>query len=90
VRLLDDGAMPIDNNALERDIRPVAIGRKNWLFAGSPRGGRAAATFFSLLESARRAGVNTFEYMKNVLTRLPDHPITRLDELLPDRWKSGG
>jgi transposase/uncharacterized coiled-coil protein SlyX len=90
VRLLDDGAMPIDNNALERDIRPVAIGRKNWLFAGSPRGGRAAAVYFSLLESTRRAGVNTFEYMKDLLTRLPDHPITRLDELLPDRWKPGG
>jgi len=86
-RFVDDGAMLIDSNAIERAIRPVAIGRKNWLFAGSPRGGRAAATFFTVLESCRRNGHNTFDYMADVLARIGEHPVNRLDELLPDNWQ---
>jgi len=86
IRVLEDGRMPIDNNALERDIRPVALGRKNWLFAGSPRGGRAAAMFFSLIESCKRSGHNTFEYLSDILGRIGSHPVNRLDELLPDKW----
>lgn len=82
----DDGRLPIDNNAVERAIRPVAVGRKNWLFAGSPRGGEAAAIFFTLIESARRSGLNLWEYFTDLLTRLPDHPINRLEQLLPDHW----
>jgi len=82
-----DGAIPIDNNAVERSIRPVAVGRKNWLFAGSERGGEAAANFFSLIESARRAGLNPFEYLTDVFRRIASCPITRLEELLPDRWQ---
>ena len=82
-----DGRLPIDNNAVERSIRPVALGRKNWLFAGSDRGGEAAATFFSLIESARRADVNLWEYFTDLLRRLPSHPINRLEELLPDQWQ---
>jgi transposase len=86
-RFLEDGRIEIDNNAAERALRPIAVGRKNWLFAGSERGGRAAATFFTLLESARRNGVNPFVYLRDVLERLPSHPINRIDDLLPDRWK---
>ena len=81
-----DGRLEIDNNAAERAIRPVAIGRKNWLFAGSNQGGQAAATFFTLIESARRNGANPFEYLQDLFTRLPSHNIQRLEELLPDRW----
>ena len=82
-----DGRLPIDNNAVERAIRPIAVGRRNWLFAGSERGGEAAATFFTLIESARRAGLNLWEYLTDLLERLPAHPVNRLEELLPDRWK---
>ena len=82
-----DGRIPIDNNAVERAIRPVAISRKNWLFAGSERGGQAAAIFFSLIDTARRAGVNLWHYFTDLLRRLPSHPINRLEELLPDRWQ---
>jgi transposase len=88
-RYTEDGRFAIDNNAAERAIRPVAVGRKNWLFAGSERGGRAAATFFTLLESARRNGLNPYDYLRDVFTRLPAHPINRLDEFLPDQWKPG-
>ena len=84
---LDDGRVELDNNAAERALRPIAVGRKNWLFAGSERGGRAAATFFTLIESARRNGRNPFEYLRDVLERLPSHPINRIEDLLPDRWK---
>lgn len=82
-----DGRVPIDNNAVERAIRPVALGRKNWLFAGSPRGGHAAATFFTLIDSARRADLNLWDYTTDLLKRLPSHPINHLEHLLPDQWK---
>jgi len=82
-----DGRLPIDNNAVERSIRPIAIGRKNWLFAGSERGGEAAAIFFTIIESARRANANLWQYIKDLLHRLPGHPVNRLEELLPDRWQ---
>ena len=87
---LDDARIPIDNNAVERAIRPVALGRRNWLFAGSDRGGQAAATFFTIIESAKRNGHNPHEYLTDLLRRIPTHPITRIDELLPNRWKSPG
>jgi len=86
-RYIDEGSMPIDNNAIERSIRPIAVGRKNWLFAGSPRGGHAAATFFTLLESCRRSGHNTFKYVSDILARIAQHPVDQLDQLLPDRWQ---
>jgi hypothetical protein len=63
------------------------VGRKNWLFTGSERGGRAAATFFTLIESWRRNGVNPYDDLRDALTRLPSHPINRIDEFLPDRWE---
>jgi hypothetical protein len=84
---ITDGRVPIDNNAVERAIRPVALGRKNWLFAGSNRGGQAAATFFTLIDSARRADLNLWDYFTDILTRLPYHPINQLEDLLPDNWK---
>jgi transposase len=84
---LRDARIPIDNNAVERAIRPIALGRRNWLFAGSPRGGRAAATFFTLLESCRRNGHNPWLYMNDILTRLPTTPRDQLHTLLPDVWK---
>src|SRR5690606_11040133 len=82
-----NGQLEIDNNAAERAIRPVAVGRKNWLFAGSRQGGAAAATFFTLIESARRNGLNPYDYLRDVFTRLPGHPVNQLEDFLPDRWQ---
>ena len=86
-RYLADGKLEIDNNLVENAIRPVAIGRKNYLFAGSEEGANWAATVYSLVASAVNCGHNPFEYLKDVLQRLPDQPITHLDELLPNNWK---
>jgi len=87
VRFLEDGRVPIHNNACEVAIRPVGIGRKNWLFAGSERGGHAAATIYSLIESCRRAQVDPFLYLRDVLVRLCTHPAARVHDLVPARWK---
>ena len=87
-RYLDDGAYPIDNNPVENAIRPVALGRKNWLFAGTEAAGQRAATIMSLIESAKVNGHDPFAYLKDVLTRLPTHPYRRLDDLLPFNWAS--
>ena len=70
-RYLDDGRLEIDNNAIERAIRPVAQGRANWLFVASERGGHAAAALYSLIESAKTNGHNPYAYLRDVLTRLP-------------------
>lgn len=86
-RYLDDGAVPIDNNHIEQKIRPVAVGRKNWLFAGSLRAGRRAAAVMSLIQSAQLNGLDPHAYLKDVLTRLPTHPNHRIDELLPHNWQ---
>ena len=67
--------------------RAVAIGRKNWLFFGSHVGGKAAAVFFSLIASAKRHGLDPFEYLRDLFERLPAHPADRLHEFLPDKWK---
>jgi transposase len=83
---LSDGAVPIDNNWVENQIRPIAIGKKNWLFAGSLRAGRRAAAVMSLLHSARLNGHDAHAYMKDVLERLPTLPANRVGELLPHRW----
>lgn len=80
-----DGRLAIDNNAVERAIRPLAVGRKNWLFMGSPRGGRAAAIFFTLIESARRAGLNPWTYIHSLLELVPAWPINKIHELLPNQ-----
>jgi transposase len=82
-RYLEDGALPIDNNWVENQIRPIAIGRSNWLFAGSLRAGQRAAAVMSLLHSARLNGHDPYVYLKDVLERLPTQPASRIDELLP-------
>ncbi|MFY9344487.1 MAG: transposase [Planctomycetota bacterium] len=85
-RFLRDGLVPLDNNACERAIRPIAIGRRNWLFAGSMRGGRAAAVIYTLIQSCRLAGVDFVRYLADVLVRVATHPASRIDELLPANW----
>ena len=86
-RYIDDGDLPIDNNWLENRIRPIAIGRKNWLFTGSLRAGQRAAVIMSLIQSAKLNGHEPYRYLKDVLERLPTQPASRLAELLPHRWK---
>jgi transposase len=85
-RYLDDAAIPIDNNWVENQIRPIAIGRNNWLFAGSLRAGQRAAAVMSLIHSARLNGQDVYAYLKDVLERLPMLPASRITELLPHRW----
>lgn len=82
-RYRDDGAIEIDNNAAERALRAVAIGRKNWLFAGSDAGGERAAAFYSLIGSAKLNDLDPEAYLRYVFERIADHPINRINELLP-------
>jgi hypothetical protein len=82
-RYRDDGRLEIDNNAAERSLRVVALGRKNWLFAGSDDGGERAAAIYSVLGTAQLNGLDVEAYLKLLLERLPDHPVNRVDELLP-------
>lgn len=86
-RYLDDGLIPIDNNHIESCIRPIAQGRKAWLFAGSLRAGKRAASIMTLLQSAKLNGHDPHAYLKDVLDRLPTQPNSRIDELLPHNWK---
>ena len=86
-RYLDDGRLKPDNNTAENAIRPLALGRKNWLFAGSERGARATALFLSLIQSCKASGLNPWEYFDDMLRRIMGHPVNRLRELLPDQWK---
>ena len=79
------GFLSIDNNASERALRAAAVGRKNYLFAGSDAGGRSAAVLYSVVGTCRRLGIDPFAYLRAALTRLPSLPTDRLDELLPAR-----
>ena len=79
----DDGRLEIDNNAAERALRVVALGRKNYLFAGSDAGGERAAAIYSLIGTAKLNGINPESYLRDVLSRIADHPINRIEELLP-------
>ena len=83
MRFCDDGCIEIDNNAAERALRVVALGRKNFLFAGSDGGGQSAATLYSLIGTAKLNGIDPESYLRNVLSRIADHPINRIEELLP-------
>lgn len=76
----------LDNNVAERAVRPLAIGRKNWLFVGSEEGGVAAAVIFSLVQSCRAVGINPREYLEDIMRRLMNHPANRVHELLPVHW----
>jgi len=86
-RCFDDGRLALDNNPAERALRCVAIGRKNYLFAGSDAGGRRAAAMYSLIESAKLNGLNPQHYLADVLVRIADHPARRIDGLLPLNWQ---
>ncbi len=83
LRYCDDGHLEIDNNAAERSLRAVALGRKNYLFAGSDRGGESAAAIYSLVGTAKLNGIDPESYLRNILSRIAEHPINRIEELLP-------
>jgi transposase len=83
---VNDAQVPVDNNAVENMMRPIALGRKNWLFIGSQQAGERAATLMSLIESAKLNGHDAWAYLKDVLTKLPTWPNSRLAELLPHNW----
>jgi len=86
-RYLEDGRLKPDNNLAENAIRPLALGRKNWLFAASDRGARATALYLGLIQSCKAFSVNPWEYFNDMLRRIMSHPATRLRELLPDQWE---
>ena len=87
MRYADDGRLPMDNNRIENQIRPWAVGRKNWLFSGSLAAGARAADIMSLIQTAKMNGIEPMAYLTDVLTRLPTHPNSRIEELLPTRWR---
>lgn len=88
MRYTEAGFLDIDNNKAERAIRPIAVGRGNWLFVGSERGGEAAAVILSLIETCKLQGIEPYHYLADVLKRLPSHPINRVAQLLPFHWKT--
>ncbi len=87
VGYLEDGRFEIDNNLVENDIRPTAVGCKRWLFIGHPEAGWRSAVIYSILISCRRRGLNPQEYLTDVLARLPSAKITQIRELLPAHWE---
>jgi transposase len=84
---LHNGRLELDNNLIENSIRPVALGRKNYLFAGSHAGAERAAMIYSLLGSCKLQNINPYDYLQDILQRLPEQPMNRLAELLPPLWK---
>ncbi len=89
-RFLDDGRLCMSNNAAERALRVIAVGRKNWTFAGSDEGGRRAAAIYTLIQTARLNNIDPQAWLADVLTRLPDHPASKIADLLPWNWKPTG
>lgn len=87
-RYVADGRLEIDNNAAERALRGIAVGRKNWLFAGSDQGGHRAATIYSLIETAKLNGINPEAWLRDTIARIADHPQRRIDELLPWNYRA--
>ncbi len=87
MRYLEDGNVPIDNNAAENSVRPLAVGRKNWLFVGSQQAGERAAVVMSLIESAKLNGHDPWAYLKDVFQRLPTLKQRDLAQLLPHNWR---
>jgi hypothetical protein len=87
-RYTEAGFLTIDNNVAEREMKQIALGRKNWLQFGSPQGGKTAAILYTFTSTSRRLGVEPWAYLKDVLTRLPTTPKEQLAELLPDRWQA--
>ena len=89
-RFLDDGRICLSNNAAERALRGIALGRKSWLFAGSDRGGRRAAAMYSLIVTAKMNDIDPQAWLADVLGRIAGHPAHRLDDLLPWNWRPAG
>jgi transposase len=89
IRYSQDGDLEIDNNGAERSLRGVAVGRKNWMFFGSDNGGRTAAILTSFTTSCKRHDVNPYVYLRDIFERISAHKQSRLDDLLPDKWKAG-
>ena len=85
-RFLDDGRICLSNNAAERGVRGIALGRKSWLFCGSDRGGERAAVMYSLIVTAKMNDIDPQAWLADVLARIAEHPVQRLDELLPWNW----
>jgi hypothetical protein len=85
-RFVEDGRLEIDNNLIENSIRPSALGKKNWLFVGHPEAGERSAVIYTLLGSCRRHGINPFDYLKDLFTRLPAAKITQIKEFTPAAW----
>jgi hypothetical protein len=86
LRYTEDGDLEIDNNRAERSLRSIVVGRRNWLFYGSDKGGRTGAVLSTLIASCKRLGIEPFAYLRDLFTRISTHPNHRLDELLPDKW----
>ena len=85
-RYIEDGDLEIDNNRAERSLRYIVVGRRNWLFYGSDKGGRTGAVLSTLIASCKRLGVEPFAYLRDLFMRIRTHPHHLLDELLPDKW----
>ncbi len=85
IRVLEDGRLEMDNNLIENKIRPLALGRKNYLFAGSHDAAQGIAMMYSFFATCKVHEVNPYEWMKATLDKIPDHPVNRLDELLPGK-----
>jgi hypothetical protein len=83
---LEEGVVDIDNNVIENDIRPTAVGKKNWLFMGSAESGARNAVFYTLLISARNHGVDPRAYLKDVMKKLPGRKADDIEDLLPENW----
>ena len=89
-RFLEDGRICLTNNAAERALRCVAVGRRNWTFCGSDRGGERAAAIYSLIATAKLNNIDPEAWLADVLRRINDHPASKLDELLPWNWRARG
>jgi len=87
VGYLRNGRFEIDNNLVENDVRPAAIGRKRWLFIGHPKAGWRSAVIYTIIQNCRRRGINPQEYLTDVLRRLPAMKNHEVKDLLPSRWK---
>ena len=87
-RFLDDGRICLSNNAAERSVRGIAVGRRNWTFCGSDAGGRRAAAIYTLIETAKLNGIDPRAWLADVLARMSDHPASRINELLPWNWQN--
>jgi hypothetical protein len=89
-RFLDDGRICLSNNAAERAVRGIALGRKSWLFCGSDRGGQRAAVMYSLIVTAKMNDIDPQAWLADILARIAGHPVQKLDDLLPWNWRPHG